>query len=288
MSDRRSNYLLVGAGGLVGQHLREALSGRNMVATYHRAPPEGGVALDITQSDSARKLIARTRPDVVLLAAADPFVERCEREPGTTRLVNVEATRVIAEATRSIGALLVVFSSEYVFDGTAGDYGESDERHPINEYGRQKVEVEDIALSSGRALVCRTSGVFGADPDRKNFVLQLVDRLRAGGHFDVPTDQLITPTYAPSLARAVIELADASHTGVFHVAGPRILARPDFAAMVVDAFSLPHDQIQGRATHELGLAAARPLRCGLRVEKLRATLKHDLTDPISALRQMAS
>src|SRR5207302_3268738 len=118
------------------------------------------------------------RPDAVIVAAADAYVERCEREPEQTRQVNVEAPRALAAESAGLGALFVVFSSEYVFDGAKGEYVEDDERRPINEYGRQKVALEDIALGTRRGLVCRTSAVFGADPKRKNFVLQEVDRLR--------------------------------------------------------------------------------------------------------------
>ena len=228
------------------------------------------------------------RPDVVVLAAAEPWVERCEREPEATRRVNVEAARVVAEEAQRLGALLVVFSSEYVFDGTAGTYAEGDARHPINEYGRQKVELEDLALATGRALVCRASGVFGYEPSRKNFVCQLVDHLRAGRPFDVPGDQLITPTYAPSLATGVVELIDKGVTGVVHTAGPHVLGRSDFSQMVADVFGVPSSLLRVRPTSELGLTAARPLRCGLDVGLLDERLGHALRDPQEALLHLAA
>jgi dTDP-4-dehydrorhamnose reductase len=282
-----SRVLLIGAGGLVGRHLRQALSGPPLTATYHAEPAHGGITLVITDHDAVRRTIRDTKPDVVVLAAADAYVERCEREPAATRLVNVEAPRVIAAESKVLGALLVVFSSEYVFDGTAGGYAEPDERRPINEYGRQKVELEDLALASGHGLVCRTSGVFGADPRRKNFVLQLVDRLRAGRSFDVPSDQLITPTYAPALAGAVAALVKVGQTGIVHLAGPRILGRLEFAQLIARTYALPTELLRPRPTTELGLAARRPLRCGLEVNKLRELLGADLIAPDVALRELA-
>ena len=288
MLERSASYLLIGAAGLVGRHVRAALGERRLVPTYHRDPEEGGIALDVTDEDSVRRTVRAARPAVVVLAAADPYVERCEREPEVTRRVNVDATRVVADEARRAGALLVVFSSDYVFDGTAGAYSEDDERHPLNEYGRQKVEMEDIAMAGRNGLVCRTSGVFGLDPKRKNFVYQVVDRLRSGATFEVASDQLITPTYAPSLARAVIALADRGQTGVFHVAGPRVLGRAEFARLVAAAYRLPGDRLRPRPTDELRLAASRPLRCGLRVEKLRGVLGDDLTDPERGLSEMAA
>ena len=282
-----STVLLIGASGLVGRHLQKALAGTRTVSTFHRNGTEPGLQLDITDDEAVRRTIREAKPDVILLAAADAYVERCEREPEATRRVNVDAPRVIAVESKAVGALLVVFSSEYVFDGTAGRYAEDDERRPINEYGRQKVELEDLALATGRALVCRTSGVFGPDAQRKSFVCQLVDRLRAGHAFDVPSDQLITPTYAPALADAVARLVRLGQRGTFHVAGPRILGRMDFARLVADAYALPAELLRPRVTTELGLLAPRPLRCGLDVGKLRRTFGTDLTAPDVALREMA-
>ena len=282
-----SNVLLIGAGGLVGRHLRAALADAAVTPTFRRPPPDGGIQLDITDHAGVRRTIRETRPDVIVLAAAEAYVERCEREPEATRIVNVEAPRVIAAESRALGALLVVFSSEYVFDGTAGRYTEDDVRRPINEYGRQKVDLEDLALETGRGLVCRTSGVFGEDPQRKNFVYQLIDRLRAGQPFAVPSDQVITPTYAPALADAVAQLIQGGHTGTCHVAGPRILGRLDFARMAAEAYGLPSALIRPRKTADLGLLAARPPRCGLRTDKLRAILGRDLSTPEAGLSTLA-
>lgn len=280
-------YLLIGAAGLVGGHLHRALHGREVVATYHRSVVAGGVALDITDRDAVRRLVTKTRPGTILLAAADPYVERCEREPAATRRVNVDGTRHVAEAAAEVGSTLVVLSSEYVFDGTSGAYSEDDLPAPLNEYGRQKVAIEEIARLSGEHLICRTSGVFGDEPERKNFVLQLVDAVRAGRAFTVPSDQVITPTDAESLSRAVIELVERGYRGTFHVAGPQHLARPEFARRVIAAFGLDPAGLRVAPTADIGLKARRPLRAGLRDDKLRAALGHGLVPVDEALRELA-
>ena len=280
-------FLVIGADGLVGRHLAAALVDANVVRTYRR-DAAGGLKLEITDSGAVTRVIRESRPDVIFLAAADAYVERCEREPVQTRRVNVDAARVVASSAQACGAYLVVFSSEYVFDGVAGPYLEEDERRPINEYGRQKVFLEDIALETGRGLVCRTSAVFGDDPRRKNFVCQLVDRLRKHESFEVPSDQVVTPTYAPSLARAVVRLAEQAETGIYHVAGPDIMGRVEFARLVVDAFRLDASLLRPRPTKELGLSATRPERAGLRTEKVRRYLGASLTGPADALRELAT
>lgn len=280
-------YLLIGAAGLVGSHLRLALGDRDVIATYHRSMVAGGVALDITDRDAVQRLVTETRPGTILLAAADPYVERCEREPAATRRVNVDGTRHVAEAAAEVGATIVVFSSEYVFDGSRDRYVEDDGTAPLNEYGRQKVELERIAAGSGPHLICRTSGVFGAEEPRKNFVLQLVDALRDGREFTVPSDQIITPSDAISLASSVMELLDHEASGIFHVAGPERLPRVEFAQRVARAFALDADLLRPVPTAELGLAAPRPLRAGLSDDKLRWVLGHGLAPVDDALRELA-
>lgn len=285
---RRVDAIVLGAAGLVGSHVREALRDRPTLATYHRTPAPGGVRLDVTDAEAVRDLVLDYRPHIVVLAAAEPHVEQCEREPQQTRSVNVEATRTVVEASAAVGAIVVFFSSEYVFRGDKGPYRENEPVEPINEYGRQKVEAERIVRAWERHVICRTSGVFGWETLGKNFVSRLVRRLRSGEVFDVPSDQVITPTPAPDLARAVVELTRTGYTGTLHVVGPRVLPRVAFAHLVADAFSLPAGLIRPRPTSELGLTATRPTNAGLRDDRLRLALGRPLRDPAEALAEMRS
>jgi dTDP-4-dehydrorhamnose reductase len=278
--------LVVGAAGLVGTHIRAAFAGRDVVATRHRTTTDDAEPLDVTDAAAVKVLVGRVRPDVVVLAAAEPYVERCEREPVETRRVNVEGARHVAEAAAAADALLVVFSSEYVFDGKDGPYREEDATGPINEYGRQKVAIEAIARELPRHLVCRTSGVFGWHEGRENFACQVIDHLRAGRRFVVPSDQVITATYAPSLATAIRDLAEGGHVGTYHVAGPRVLPRGELARVVARTFGLDESLIDERATAELGLVAPRPRSAGLVTERLRSAIGHGLVDPAGALVEM--
>ncbi len=278
--------LLIGAAGLVGSHLRRAFGDRRLIATYHRTPAADGVQLDITDGRAVHNLIRRVKPSLVILAAAEPNVERCEREPGETRLVNVAAARTVIDAARDLAAAVVVFSSDYVFDGVAGPYREDDAPNPMSEYGRQKVALEELARKAERHLVCRTSGVFGWEAIGKNFVCQLLRSLRAGEEFVVPSDQIITPTYAPDLARAVRELVDRGATGTIHVVGARPLPRTEFAVLVTSAFGIREDLLRPTPTAALRLAAPRPRNAGLRDDKLRTILGRSLLDPADALLAM--
>lgn len=268
-----ARWLLVGAGGLVGSHLHAALAGRSVIATSHRAVVPDTTTLDLTDSTVVAAVVREVRPDVVVVAAA-AHVEDCERDPVTTRAINVTAVeRLIALAPR---ATFVVFSSEYVFDGSAGPYAEDDLVAPINEYGRQKVALEELARSTDH-LICRASGVYGWSAARPSFVAQLVDRLGEGKRFSVPADQVITPTPAPDLAAAVVDLVESGQRGTVHCAGPEILARPEFARRTAMAFDLDPGLIDAVPTSSMGGRAARPANAGLRTEKLRSSLGRTLS-----------
>lgn len=283
-----ARYLVIGAAGLVGSHLVSALRGRDVVATHHRRSTSASVPLDLRDASAVRAVIRAARPDVVLLAAAEPHVERCEQDPKNTWALNVEGTRTVVEAVTAASASLVVFSSEYVFDGSSGPYSENDAVGPLNEYGRQKVTVEELTEIVPRHLVCRTSGVFGRQRGGKNFVLRLVDAISRGHTFDVPSDQVITPTFAPSLAGAVVALLDAEVFGTFHVVGPEVLSRVDFARRVVAAFGLDPALLRPRPTADLGLSAMRPQSAGMSDAKLQGSLGHPLASAEHGLREIAA
>jgi dTDP-4-dehydrorhamnose reductase len=276
--------LVVGASGLVGRACVAALAGgAEVVGTYHRRPRPGLVRLDMTAAGEAERLVGQVAPRVVICAGADPHVEGCEIDPAGTRLVNVEGTVRLAEAARRADAAFVFFSSEYVFDGAAGPYAEDAPRWPLNEYGRQKVECETALAAIPRSLVVRTSGVFGWNEDSKNFVLQLIARLGRGERMRVPTDQDITPSYAPNLASVLTELVDAGVTGVLHVAGACPINRAEFARIGARVFGLDPGLVDAVPTAALGLKAPRPHAAGLSTRKAASLARTPLLDPEEGL-----
>lgn len=274
--------LVVGADGLVGGHVARAFGDRELVVTTRDAA-HAARRLDVTDAASFSDLIAEIRPVIVVLAAAVASAERCEEDPRESSAVNVGAAETAASAAITAGARLVVFSSEYVFPGGQGRHGEDDDVGPVNEYGRQKVALERAAAAVPGHLIVRTSGVFGRERARKNFVLRLVDQLRRGERVVVPNDQVITPTFAPDLARAVVDLLDKGVTGIVHVAGPRTVERLWFGRLVARTFGLDESRVDGRASSAIGYRAPRPLDCGLDDALLRRLLGRPLRGPEEAL-----
>jgi dTDP-4-dehydrorhamnose reductase len=270
-------HLVVGAGGQVGGALRRAL-GAGTVGTW-RDPPPGGLVADLEALGAspglADDLLGRSGASVVHIAAGMTHVDGCEDDPGRARLVNRDAPAALARAARSAGARTVYFSTEYVFDGRAGPYGEDDRVNPLSAYGRTKLEGEEaVRAEDSRSLVVRTTVVYGPEEHGRNFAYQLLGRLRRGETMAAAQDQVSSPTYNADLATAVIELVGGGAEGILHVAGPEIMDRATFARRLAAAMGLDPAAIRPVATSSLGQRAPRPLDAGLRVDRLRELLPH--------------
>ncbi len=280
--------MIVGASGLVGSALlREFSLDYRVVGTFcHNVVPDL-VRLDLRNPQDVQALIRSTLPDIVLCPAAEPNVELCEIDPVGTREVNITGLRNLISASAEVGARTVYFSSEYVFDGTKGMYSEEDVCSPLNEYGRQKLESERmISTPLKRYLIARVSGVYNWERRKRNFVVRLIESLKAGQPFKVPSDQVITPTYAPSLARTVRQLLEGGHNGVFHLSGAVALPRADFAYLVAEVFGLDPSLVIPVPTSELNLRAPRPRAAGLSTGKVRTLLNLPVMSPLEGLLAM--
>ncbi len=285
-----ANALVVGATGLVGSALLRALRARGLAAagTSRRGAAAGDhLPLDITDAVGAESVLAQVRPEWVFAPAADPYVDGCEREPERTRRVNVEGTALLARLCRGRGARMVFYSSDYVFDGAKGVYDENDPVRPINEYGRQKADAERAVLGENPAnLVVRTSGVYGWQTEPKNFVMQVVSRLRAGQTMKVAVDARYNPTYADDLAALSADLALSDAAGIYHVAGSERLARYDFAVLAARAFALDESLLVRARAADFPSAAPRPRESSLSTRKLRARLGREPLGASEGLRAM--
>lgn len=266
--------VLFGGSGQLGVALEAAFAGRGaLVATAHANPRPGQVTLDLSDIDETRALLNAQQPDLVLVAAAMCHVDRCELEPDLCRRINVDGPAVVAEYARASGARVVFFSTDHVFDGTAASYREDDGAHPLSVYASSKREAEDAirAIVPSRHLIVRTGWVYGPDPQRRNFILRLIDRLRQGDSVDVPADQWGCPTYTVDLARAVRFLVDTGTTGTFHATGPDLSDRVSLARRVCDRFGLDATGVLPCPTSALGQVAQRSRRVRLDCSKLRET-----------------
>jgi dTDP-4-dehydrorhamnose reductase len=278
--------VVIGASGQVGGHLLHAL-GADAAGTFHANAVDGLHPLDARDPDAVLRLVRALGADVVYLPASEPNVDLCEREPEATAAVNVGIAAATAAACREAGARLVFFSTDYVFDGTAGPYTEDDEPRPLSEYGRQKLAGERLALEVPGSIVVRTAVVYGWERQRKNFVVRLIEGNRRGDRWRVPADQVGSPTYAPNLAEAVAALVRADATGVYHVAGSEAASRFAFAQEAATVFGLDGGLIEPVATADLQQVASRPLQAALTVDKTANRIDVPLVPFSRGLRAMA-
>jgi dTDP-4-dehydrorhamnose reductase len=281
--------LVIGASGQVGAALSQRLDarGHSVVGTHARVAQHGTVALDLTDTAATARLIAEVAPDWVFCPAAFSHVDGCEERPEEAFRINRDAPGAAARAAAKHAAGFVFFSSDYVFDGTAGPYAEDDPAHPLSVYGQSKLEGERLARRENpRAIVIRTTVVYGPEPQGKNFVYQLLRRARAGEPMRIPVDQRSSPTYNVDLAAATVELAERDVPGIFHVAGPDVLSRFDFAWLACETWEIAPAMLEPVVTSALAQRAARPLRAGLRIDRVRELSATPLRGARDGLRAM--
>src|SRR4051812_2030590 len=167
--------MVTGAGGMLGQdvvRLAEDM-GHQVVALTHDD-------LDVTDPARVERVITRERPGAVINCAAWTNVDGAEESEHEASLVNAQGAGFIADAAAKVGAKVLYLSTDYVFDGTGGPYGESDDPAPINAYGRTKLAGERAtALVNGQSFIVRTSWLFG--PRGGNFVETMLRLGQSGG-----------------------------------------------------------------------------------------------------------
>lgn len=258
--------LIVGASGFVGSYLMKECLARcwEVIGTYSEHPKDGLIPLHMTDPLSAQQVLQQVKPEVVFLTAFNPNVEYCEVHPRETWAMNVQGNANVIEAAQKIGAKIVYFSSDYVFDGKSAPYREEDIPNPICEYGRQKLAVEKIIQGlPALHLIIRTAVVYGWEERGKNFFCHVLSTLNNGETMEVPTDQIRTPTLVDDLTEASCMLVEKNVTGIMHVAGPDRISRFDFARAIAEEFGLPMEKISPTTTQELGQTLIRPLDVSL-------------------------
>ena len=269
-----SNVLIIGASGLVGSYLYRLISNEcDTTGTFRGHPLKNAIYLDITDRQAVEDTVSRISPDYIFLPAALTNVDRCEEEKELCFRVNVGGTQNIVDALKGTAAKIVYFSTDYIFDGRNGPYSESDQPHPLTEYGKSKLEGEtNIQKALNNFLIIRTTCVYGWEPQEKNFVIKLIKKIKTGGKIEVPIDQITTPTYAGNLAEISWNLAKKDKRGIYNVAGNSLLSRLEFAYLVSAIFGLDRSLIQGVKTQVMQHRALRPLNGGLKIDKIKEEL----------------
>lgn len=267
--------LITGAFGQLGMEMIPVLGKQyDILATGRTVPGEMRsipftAPLDITQARDVKAVINSYRPEVILNLAAMTDVDACELHPGQAQQVNRDGVQSLLE---NFSGYVVQISTDYIFDGTAGPYRETDTPHPINQYGRTKLAAEKLLLNSpNQVLIVRTNVLYGyTKRTRASFVKWVVDSLKQGQTIPVVEDQWNNPTWTRALAETVHFLVANEVEGVYHCGGADLLNRYQFARRIAALFQLDGHLIQPVKTKTLNQPARRPLRSGLKTKKIEA------------------
>jgi dTDP-4-dehydrorhamnose reductase len=264
--------LLTGKNGQIGWELAHALAPLGEVIAFDR----GG--LDLAVPDQIAGAVRSVRPDVLVNAAAYTAVDRAESEPDAAHAVNAAAVAILAEEAKRVHALLIHFSTDYVFDGAKDTpYVEEDRPNPINVYGRSKLAGEQAIRSiDGPHLILRTSWVYATRG--RNFFLTIRRLLQEKEEVRVVSDQIGAPTSAQALADVTAELLERHSAaglgeagGVYHVTARGCTSWHGFATEIA-RLELPGLQNPPRivpiASDQYPSPARRPRNSCLSNEKL--------------------
>jgi dTDP-4-dehydrorhamnose reductase len=188
--------LVTGANGQIGWELARSLMPLGHVTAMDRR------ACDLARPETLPEIVRDAAPDVLVNAAGYTAVDKAEREESLATLINATAVGVLAQTAREIGALLVHYSTDFVFDGAKdGPYLEDDPRGPLNAYGRSKLGGETaIGDAGGDHLILRTSWVYAARG--RNFLNTIQRLARDGKELRIVADQVGAPTWARNIADA--------------------------------------------------------------------------------------
>ena len=283
--------LVTGANGQVGWELRRSLMPLGEVIALDRA------ACDLSRPAEVSRILRDTKPDIIVNAAAYTAVDKAEADEAIATLINGAAAGAIAETARALDALLIHYSTDYVFDGAkAAPYSEDDAPNPINAYGRSKLAGERaIAQVGGRYLILRTSWIYAARGH--NFLRTVLRLANERDELRMVGDQIGTPTSAREIADATASIVQHARqelerggfaSGVFHMTAGGATSWFGFAQAIVERAAQSGllrrtPKVVSIASSEYATAAVRPKNSRLATERARARFQIALADWQQAL-----
>ena len=258
--------LVTGANGLLGPDVIAVAQARG-----HEALGLTREVMDVTDPLAVEAVIHAHEPDAVVQCAAFSFVDRAEMEQAMAMRVNRDGAAHVAAACRSVGAVLVYVSTDYVFGGPRDrPWGPGEPCAPVNHYGHTKLAGERAVAAAGvEHVIARVSWLFGAG--RASFVDAMVAKAEAGEPLRLIRDQFSTPTWTRTASETLVELLERKARGRFHVTDGDPASRLDFAAeaLRIRGLEVP---VEGVPTGTFTEAARRPPYTVLDVSSTEAFL----------------
>jgi len=282
--NNKLRILVTGRDGQVGRELNAAFRCLGAVTATSRAE------LDLTSDEIIRSVVRAVRPHLILNAAAYTAVDKAESEPELAKRINADAVATLAAEAKVVGAAMIHYSTDYVFDGAkAAPYGEDDPVNPLSVYGKTKLAGEQSLAAAGIPyLVLRTSWVYGAHG--KNFLLTILKLAAERPELRIVADQTGAPTWSHDIAKATAAivrqwLPDGRNSGVYHLTASGKTTWHGFASEAIRMQMEMRADLQEKyarliaiPTAEYPTPAARPKNSQLDCEKLKRVFDVGLPD----------
>ncbi len=271
----KKKLLLTGASGFLGYHLLRLATDYDVYAMYNQQQGAlGGVTWvhgNLTNYIETGNLFDDIEPDLVIHTAAISDANYCQQNEEAALAINVEATINLAGICSDFQIPFVFTSTDLVFDGTKGNYVETDAVNPLNAYGEQKVLAEkEVHRIYPPALIARLPLMFGLPAaSAGNYMHKLLLQLRRGEPANLFTDEYRSACGARSVALGLLQLAG-NTSGIVHVAGPGRLSRYEFGTLVAEQFGLDKQLLKAGSQKDVKMAAPRPADVSLSIAKALA------------------
>jgi len=275
--------LIIGENSLVGSTISNyAKDNFELYHTYYNTKinNENSTRIDLVkESQKILDLIDKIKPSLVIHTVAYPNVDFCEKNKDDAYFLHVTITEKIAQTCASVGAKILYFSTDAVFDGKQDKkYVESDFTNPLSYYGKTKLEAEKVLMETSRNnVVFRTTVIYG-QYQRSRFTNWVLDNLKQNKTVPAFTDQFNTPTLVDDLCKAILCILDLDLSGIYHAVGKTCLSRYDFALKLSRVFGYNEELIIPTMSSKVSQVAPRPKNGCLDATRLEKTLGFEFSD----------
>lgn len=279
--------LITGSNGLLGQKLVAQLLQKGIdfmasslgVNRNNDCPGENYRTMDICNRDEIAEVFQEFKPTHVIHTAAMTNVDACELNPQECKSLNVDSVQLLANQCLAEHCHFQLLSTDFVFDGSKGNYQEEDAPNPLSIYGHSKLQAEEYIkdLPSLQFAIVRTIIVYGTGNQlsRSNIIKWAKEALHEGKELSIIDDQFRAPTWADDLAWACIRICELNENGIFHISGPETMSIYEIVERIAKHYQLPMDQVKRTTSFSLSQPAVRPPRTGFNLSKANSRLGYD-------------
>jgi dTDP-4-dehydrorhamnose reductase len=273
------SFLVTGVSGLLGLNLAKQLTLRG--ATVYgfssckqvRLDKLSYFSCDVRDAERLTGRIRELRPEVIVHCAAATNVDWCETNPAEAFAINAWPAVDLAMAANQVGAILVLVSTDSVFDGEKGSYAENDEPRPVNAYARSKLMAEELVSTRAAEWIVVRANLYGWNGQPKNSLAEwIIQELQAGREITGFKDVIFAPLLATDLTELLIKLALCDRQGLYHAGARNAVSKYEFACLLADIYGLEKTLIRSGMLAESKLTAPRPLNTSLISTKVETEL----------------